>query len=175
MASHMRSGLLRHGATCLRQARPAPISRASRNATLQRLLSTLAVLEQRDGKLNMSSLASVSAAQKLGGSVHGFIAGSNIKPVADEAAKAAVHNPHAGTNPESGTGSEKGIRCGQANLHTWASSAFSALRQWQYKQYKQQKSSDRQGCLVNSEQSLRQYITIERRRVDMVIQSSRRA
>lgn len=35
----------------------------------------------------MSSLASISAAQKLGGSVHGIVAGSNIKAVADEAAK----------------------------------------------------------------------------------------
>ncbi|GAB7348974.1 hypothetical protein MBLNU459_g7957t1 [Dothideomycetes sp. NU459] len=78
----------RHSA--LRQARAslraaAPPSR--RNAALARLLSTLAVLEQRDGKLNMSSLAAVSAAMKLGGSVTGFVAGGSIKAVADEAAK----------------------------------------------------------------------------------------
>lgn len=54
---------------------------------LRRLASTLAILEQREGKLNMSSLASISAAQKLGGSIHGFVAGSNIKTVADEASK----------------------------------------------------------------------------------------
>lgn len=60
---------------------------ASRNATLARLLSTLAVLEQREGKLNMSSLAAVSAAMKLGGEVTGFVAGGNIKAVAEEAAK----------------------------------------------------------------------------------------
>ena len=35
---------------------------------MRRLASTLAVLEQRDGKLNPSSLAAISAAQKLGGS-----------------------------------------------------------------------------------------------------------
>lgn len=35
----------------------------------------------------MSSLAAVSAAMKLGGSVTGFVAGSNIKAVAEEAAK----------------------------------------------------------------------------------------
>ena len=35
----------------------------------------------------MGSLASISAAQKLGGSIHGFVAGPNIKSVADEAAK----------------------------------------------------------------------------------------
>ncbi|KAL2200656.1 hypothetical protein P885DRAFT_28011 [Corynascus similis CBS 632.67] len=56
-------------------------------AALRRLLSALAILEQRDGKLNTGSLSAVSAAQKLGGSVHGFVAGSNIKPVAEEAAK----------------------------------------------------------------------------------------
>ena len=52
---------------------------------LARLLSTLAVLEQREGKLNNSSLAAVTAGQKLGGSVVGFVAGP--KSVAEEAAK----------------------------------------------------------------------------------------
>lgn len=47
----------------------------------------MAVLEQRDGKLNMASLASISAAQKLGGNVHGFVAGKGAKEVANEAAK----------------------------------------------------------------------------------------
>src|SRR6202012_6047955 len=36
---------------------------------------------------NMASLASIPAAQKRGGSIHGFVAGGNIKQVADEAAK----------------------------------------------------------------------------------------
>ena len=72
------------GRTCLGNARPAAVSR---NATIARLLSTLAVLEQREGKLNMSSLAAVTAGQKLGGSVTGFVAGSNIKQVAEQAAK----------------------------------------------------------------------------------------
>lgn len=88
MVAPLRHGLLRQATTCLRQNRPTPVPRLlSRNAALQRLLSTLAVLEQRDGKLNMSSLAAVSAAMKLGGSVHGFVAGGNVKAVADEAAK----------------------------------------------------------------------------------------
>jgi len=47
----------------------------------------LAILEHHDGKLNNSSLVAVSAAQKLGGSITAFIAGSNIKTVAEEAAK----------------------------------------------------------------------------------------
>ncbi|KAK6214486.1 hypothetical protein LQW54_004394 [Pestalotiopsis sp. IQ-011] len=56
-------------------------------SALQRLLSTLAILEQREGQLNHGSLSAVTAAKKLGGSVHGFVAGSNIKAVAEEAAK----------------------------------------------------------------------------------------
>lgn len=56
-------------------------------AALRRLLSALAILEQRDGQLNTGSLSAVTAAQKLGGSVHGFLAGSNIKSVAEQAAK----------------------------------------------------------------------------------------
>ena len=52
-----------------------------------RLLSSLAILEQRDGKLNHASLSAVTAAQKLGGSITAFVAGSNIQSVAEEAAK----------------------------------------------------------------------------------------
>lgn len=60
-----------------------PFSRS----VLQRLLSSLAILEQREGKLNHGSLSAITAAKSIGGSVHGFIAGSNIKAVAEEAAK----------------------------------------------------------------------------------------
>ena len=52
-----------------------------------RLLSSLAVFEQREGKLQSASLSAVTAAQKLGGSITGFIAGSGIRSVAEEAAK----------------------------------------------------------------------------------------
>ncbi|KAK3671574.1 Electron transfer flavoprotein alpha-subunit [Recurvomyces mirabilis] len=83
MALPTRSGVLRHVTSCLRPVGPRPLSQAY----LRRLASTLAILEQREGKLNMSSLASVSAGQKIGGPVHGILAGSNIKTVADEAAK----------------------------------------------------------------------------------------
>ena len=58
-----------------------------RQSALARLLSTLAILEQREGQLNKNSLSAVTAARKLGGSVTGFIAGSNVKPMAEEAAK----------------------------------------------------------------------------------------
>ena len=57
------------------------------SAALQRLASTLAILEQREGSLNSASLGAVTAGKKLGGSVHGFIAGKNVKGVAEEAAK----------------------------------------------------------------------------------------
>lgn len=87
MVVSLRTGLLRHTATCLRQNRAIPVRPLSRDAAIRRLASTLAILEQREGKLNMSSLASISAAQKMGGSIHGFLAGSNIKNVAEEAAK----------------------------------------------------------------------------------------
>ena len=52
-----------------------------------RLLSSLAILEQREGRLNHSSLSAVTAAQKLGDSITGFIAGSGAKSVAQDAAK----------------------------------------------------------------------------------------
>lgn len=86
MVPPLRNSLLRQAHTCLRQHQsiPRPISR---NAALRRFASTLAILEQREGKLNMSSLASISAAQKLGGSIHGFLAGSSVKAVADEASR----------------------------------------------------------------------------------------
>lgn len=54
---------------------------------ITRLLSSLAVLEQRNGKLEHSSLSAVTAAQKVGGSVVGLVAGSGIRAVAEEASK----------------------------------------------------------------------------------------
>lgn len=79
------------GQSVLRAARlrlhpTSPLS-LSYSSTLSRLLSTLAVLEQRDGKLNSSSLGAVTAGQKLGGSVTGFVAGKNIKAVAEQVSK----------------------------------------------------------------------------------------
>lgn len=80
------------GLSVLRQVRTQLAPRAGPTpvvsfSALSRLLSTLAVLEQRDGKLNHGSLSAITAAQKLGGSITGFIAGGNIKGVAEEAAK----------------------------------------------------------------------------------------
>ena len=63
---------------------PTPVASLSAFA---RLLSSLAVLEQKDGKLNHGSLSAVTAAQKLGGSITAFVAGGNIKGVAEQAAK----------------------------------------------------------------------------------------
>lgn len=53
----------------------------------RRLLSTLAILEQRDGQLSSGSLSTFTAAKQLGGSVHGFIAGRSVSAAAAEAAK----------------------------------------------------------------------------------------
>lgn len=84
MYSIARRSVLRQARTQLRQHEPITIPSQS---ALARLLSSLAVLEQRDGDLNVSSLAAVTAAQKLGGPVTAFIAGSNIKGVAERVSK----------------------------------------------------------------------------------------
>lgn len=75
---------LRQVRSRVRSPRSTPVTTLS---ALSRFLSSLAILEQREGKLNHGSLSAVTAAQKLGGSITGFLAGSNIKAVAEEAAK----------------------------------------------------------------------------------------
>ena len=96
MISSARSTALRQ----LRASFPPPRLSTVQSSLLSRLLSTLAVLEQRNGKLNISSLGAITAAKKLGGSITGFIAGSGVSGVAKEAAKVdgvekiiAVENP----------------------------------------------------------------------------------
>ena len=85
MISRASQSVLRQTRTQLRQRiSPSPVTSLS---ALARLLSSLAVLEQKDGKLNHGSLGAVTAAQKLGGSITAFVAGGNIKGVAEEAAK----------------------------------------------------------------------------------------
>ena len=75
-------------ASVLRQAQYyLRLSNRQQQSALARLLSSLAVLEQREGTLQHGSLSAVTAAQKLGGSVTGLVAGSGIKGVAEEAAK----------------------------------------------------------------------------------------
>jgi electron transfer flavoprotein alpha subunit len=64
-----------------------PFAAYPSRAAYTRSLSSLAVLEHKDGKLAHSSLSAVTAAQKLGGSVTAFLAGGGAKSVADEAAK----------------------------------------------------------------------------------------
>jgi electron transfer flavoprotein alpha subunit len=77
--------------TALRQARAQ--LRISNSCTVPhfgsyaRLASSLAILEQRDGKLDPSSLTAIAAALKLGGSVVGFVAGTGTKAAAEQAAK----------------------------------------------------------------------------------------
>jgi len=87
MISRVGQSVCRQARTQLRyRAGPTPVASLS---ALARLLSSLAVLEQREGKLNGASLGTVTAAQKLGGSITAFIAGGNIKSVAEEIAKVA--------------------------------------------------------------------------------------
>lgn len=57
------------------------------NPAFSRLTSTLAVLEQRDGILQPAALNAITAALKLGDNITCLVAGSNIKPVAEKAAK----------------------------------------------------------------------------------------
>lgn len=80
-----RQSALRAARSQLRQSRPVPVPQYSAFA---RLASTLAVLEQKDGKFQPASLAAVSAGTKLGGSITAFIAGSGVKSVAEEIGKA---------------------------------------------------------------------------------------
>jgi len=84
MYSVARNSVLRQARTRLRPSHPVTVPQYS---ALSRLLSTLAVLEQKDGKLQNSSLAGITAGIKLGGPITAFVAGSGAKSVADEAAK----------------------------------------------------------------------------------------
>lgn len=57
------------------------------SAANRRLQSTLAIFEQRDGQLNLGSLSAVTAAKRLSGPIHGFVAGGNIQGAANDASK----------------------------------------------------------------------------------------
>ena len=84
MALTASKSILRQAQSCLR---PTKLSSFHQLPAFARLLSSLAVLEQREGKLNHASLGAITAAQKLGGSITGFIAGSGVRSIAEEAAK----------------------------------------------------------------------------------------
>jgi electron transfer flavoprotein alpha subunit len=83
MLSSSYHSISRQARTCLRHTPPSVTS----SSVLARLLSTLAILEKREGQLNNASLGAVTAGTKLGGSITGFIAGSNVKGVVEAAAK----------------------------------------------------------------------------------------
>lgn len=80
MFAAARTSVLRSARTQLRQTQS--------QAAWARLASTLAVLEAKEGKLNVASLAAITAGTKLGGSITAFVAGSGGKTVAEEAGKA---------------------------------------------------------------------------------------
>lgn len=52
-----------------------------------RCLSSLAVIEQRDGNIKNASLSAITAAQNLGGSVTALVAGGDVQSVAETVAK----------------------------------------------------------------------------------------
>jgi len=52
-----------------------------------RLLSTLAVLEHKEGKVSPQSFPAVTAASKFGGPITVFLAGSGSEKAAEQAAK----------------------------------------------------------------------------------------
>ena len=63
------------------------MTRFTSSSRYYRFNSTLAILEQRDGKLQQSALGVVAAASKLGNPVTAFVTGSKAKEVAEQAAK----------------------------------------------------------------------------------------
>ena len=77
--------------TAFRQTRfcltPSKTFHRQHQSAFVRIQSSLAVLEQREGKLQTASLSAVTAAQRLGGPITGFVAGSRVRSVAEEAAK----------------------------------------------------------------------------------------
>ncbi|KAH9870970.1 hypothetical protein J1614_006544 [Plenodomus biglobosus] len=85
MFSIARNSALRTARTALRSPHPTVVPQYSAFA---RLASTLALLEQKEGKLVSQSLAAITAGTKLGGSITAFVAGGGAKSVAEEAAKA---------------------------------------------------------------------------------------
>ncbi|KAI5284282.1 Electron transfer flavoprotein alpha-subunit [Ascosphaera acerosa] len=76
----------------LRSARRPPLLRTQfqLRSAYARLLSTLAVLEQRDGQLSAASLSAITAAQKLGGPVTAFVAGAAVSKGESAAASSAA-------------------------------------------------------------------------------------
>lgn len=84
MLHSTRGSILRQSQNYLRHSRS---QRSPFSTTLARSLNSLAILEQREGKLRNASFSAITAAQKLGGAITGFIAGSNVKSVVEEAAK----------------------------------------------------------------------------------------
>jgi electron transfer flavoprotein alpha subunit len=77
-----------------------PIAYPSAAAAHHRALSTLAVLEQGNGRLSNGYLNVIAAAQKLGGSVHALVAGADTSATARDAAQTqGVDKIIAVTNP----------------------------------------------------------------------------
>ncbi|CCG81167.1 Electron transfer flavoprotein alpha-subunit, mitochondrial [Taphrina deformans PYCC 5710] len=72
--------------TCL-----AGLRQSQRLSTLRHsnALSTLAIIEHQNGTVQPATLTAITAATKLGGSIHALLAGSGTKELADKVAKIA--------------------------------------------------------------------------------------
>lgn len=68
--------------TCLRRLPSRAYSLRQWNS-----LSTLAIIEHQNGKVQGGTLSAIAAAQKLGGPIHALLAGSGTKELADSVAK----------------------------------------------------------------------------------------
>lgn len=83
-----RTSILRAARSQFYPSRTSTLFQLQQLSALSRLLSTLAVLEQKDGKIQSASLSAITAAAKLGGPVTAFVAGGGAKAgAAAEAAK----------------------------------------------------------------------------------------
>lgn len=87
MTLPFQASLAQGACSCFYPGRLILIRRIYMATGSRRLASTLVVLERRNGKLKSNSLASICAAQKLDGPVHGFLTGRGARDAAAEAAK----------------------------------------------------------------------------------------
>lgn len=69
------------------QARLHDPSSGTRLISFSRFVSTLVILEHREGKLDLGSTKAISAGIEFGGTITGLLAGKNIENIGREAAQ----------------------------------------------------------------------------------------
>ena len=75
-----------HSSASILRGRAVQVRFSAVNARI-RFSSSLALLEQKDGRLQEASFSAITAAGKVGGTVTALIAGGNVKAAATEASK----------------------------------------------------------------------------------------